>query len=361
MQVVGLISSPKYSEKQVGYTVTSVLLNDTHDFLRIVIISVREDVISRSETFQCLGLSLVANVGGREFADSLAADVQRVLCATYRLSCAKGGAGAAPPLSPQPRHPHAGDVFPAHARPPGRARPRHPHRCPLLLTGIVAHDHRGYESCIPKICEVNAALGEEQGYPHGCLYYQLPSPWLQVKCMRVLQYFPTPEIQTTRVEMNVIHQILKNTDMVKNVNKNNALHAVLFEAVQLATMLDVSDKSLLAESVATLGRFIELNEPNTYLGLNHLAAMIGPDTLDASRRISRRLWRGFTTPTFPSVSARSTCCTTCARRATRGDRRPPPSVSHHRGLQHPRGARAQDGNPRRAVQRRPRRQGGSSR
>ena len=82
--------------------------------------------------------------------------------------------------------------------------------------------------------------------------------------------------------MNVIHQILKNTDMVKNVNKNNALHAVLFEAVQLATMLDVSDKSLLAESVATLGRFIELNEPNiVYLGLNHLAAMIGPTLLDA--------------------------------------------------------------------------------
>ena len=80
MNVVGPISSPKYAEKQVGYTVTSVLLNETHDFLRLVINSVREDVIKCSETFQCLGLSLVANVGGREFADSLAADVQRVLC-----------------------------------------------------------------------------------------------------------------------------------------------------------------------------------------------------------------------------------------------------------------------------------------
>ena len=64
MQVVGLISSQKYAEKQVGYTVTSVLLNETHDFLRLVINSVREDIIGRSETFQCLGLALVANVGG---------------------------------------------------------------------------------------------------------------------------------------------------------------------------------------------------------------------------------------------------------------------------------------------------------
>ena len=80
MQAVSLISAERYAEKQVGYTVTSVLLNETHDFLRLVINSVREDIISRSETFQCLGLSLVANVGGREFADALAADVQRVLC-----------------------------------------------------------------------------------------------------------------------------------------------------------------------------------------------------------------------------------------------------------------------------------------
>jgi hypothetical protein len=72
MHVVSLISAPKYSEKQVGYTVASVLLNENHEFLRLVINSVREDIISRSEIFQCLGLSFVANVGGREFADALA-------------------------------------------------------------------------------------------------------------------------------------------------------------------------------------------------------------------------------------------------------------------------------------------------
>ena len=37
------------------------------------------------------------------------------------------------------------------------------------------------------------------------------------------------------------------------MNKNNALHAVLFEAVALATMLDLPDASLLSESCTTLG------------------------------------------------------------------------------------------------------------
>ena len=285
MNVVGLISSPKYAEKQVGYTVTSVLLNETHDFLRLVINSVREDVISRSETFQCLGLSLVANVGGREFADSLAADVQRVLCSNViRPIVHKKAALALLRLYRRNRDILTPETFSQRMLDLLDERDLGILTGVLsLLTGIVAHDHRGYESCIPKICEVMQRLARNKDIPTDYLYYQLPSPWLQVKCMRVLQYFPTPEDPDyLRAEMNVIHQILKNTDMVKNVNKNNALHAVLFEAVQLATMLDVSDKSLLAESVATLGRFIELNEPNiVYLGLNHLAAMIGPDTLDA--------------------------------------------------------------------------------
>jgi AP-2 complex subunit alpha len=89
MEAVGLISSPKYAEKQVGYMVTSVLLNEVrpqgaaaasapgattcpdrarrasapqhHEFLRLVINSIRNDITSRNDTFQALGLVLVSN------------------------------------------------------------------------------------------------------------------------------------------------------------------------------------------------------------------------------------------------------------------------------------------------------------
>ncbi|KAI5390729.1 hypothetical protein KIW84_075861 [Lathyrus oleraceus] len=77
MEVVSLISSPKYPEKQVGYIETSSLLNENHDFLRLAINTVRNDIIGRNETFQCLALTMVGNIGGREFAESLAPDVQK--------------------------------------------------------------------------------------------------------------------------------------------------------------------------------------------------------------------------------------------------------------------------------------------
>ena len=57
----------------------SVILNERNEFLRMAINSIRTDVISRDETNQCLGLSCIANVGGREFADSLAGDVETIL------------------------------------------------------------------------------------------------------------------------------------------------------------------------------------------------------------------------------------------------------------------------------------------
>ena len=44
---------------QVGYIVTSSLLNENHDFLRLAINTVRNDIIGRNETFQCLALTLV--------------------------------------------------------------------------------------------------------------------------------------------------------------------------------------------------------------------------------------------------------------------------------------------------------------
>ncbi|MED6131071.1 hypothetical protein PIB30_006690 [Stylosanthes scabra] len=61
---------------KVGYIVTSSLLNENHDFLWLALNIVCNDIIGRNETFQCLALTMVENIGGREFAESLAPDVQ---------------------------------------------------------------------------------------------------------------------------------------------------------------------------------------------------------------------------------------------------------------------------------------------
>eukprot|EP00262_Sarcandra_glabra_P001601 TRINITY_DN11735_c0_g1_i1.p1 TRINITY_DN11735_c0_g1~~TRINITY_DN11735_c0_g1_i1.p1 ORF type:complete len:762 (-),score=164.52 TRINITY_DN11735_c0_g1_i1:390-2588(-) len=64
------------------------------------------------------------------------------------------------------------------------------------------------------------------------------------------------------------------TDVVKNVNKNNASHAVLFEALALVMHLD-AEKEMMSQCVALLGKFIAVREPNIrYLGLENMTRML---------------------------------------------------------------------------------------
>lgn len=72
---------------------------------------------------------------------------------------------------------------------------------------------------------------------------------------------------------------------VKNPNKNNALHAILFEAIALCLHLDI-DRSLLTASVAHVGKFLAVNDPNIkYLALENMSRLaLVPEMLEAIRR-----------------------------------------------------------------------------
>merc|ERR1719228_554933 len=81
MQCVDLISCQTYSEKNVGYIGVSLLMIEHTDLLRLCINSVKKDLESKNEIFQCLALTTIANVGGSEFSrdDSLTKLVQNLV------------------------------------------------------------------------------------------------------------------------------------------------------------------------------------------------------------------------------------------------------------------------------------------
>ncbi|XP_027347912.1 AP-2 complex subunit alpha-1-like isoform X2 [Abrus precatorius] len=143
-----------------------------------------------------------------------------------------------------------------------------------LLVALVSNNYEAYWSCVPKCVKILERLARNQDIPQEYTYYGIPSPWLQVKTMRALQYFPTIEDPNTRRSLfDVLQRILMGTDVVKNVNKNNASHAVLFEALALVMHLD-AEKEMMSQCVALLGKFIAVREPNIrYLGLENMTRM----------------------------------------------------------------------------------------
>ncbi|KAL5981948.1 hypothetical protein ACLOJK_016015 [Asimina triloba] len=300
MEAVSLISAPKYPEKQVGYIVTSCLLNENHDFLRLVINTVRNDIIGRNETFQCLALTMVGNIGGREFAESLAPDVQKLLISSSCRPLVRKKAA----LCLLRLYRKNADVVNVDGWSDRMSQLLDERDLGVLtsvmslLVALVSNNHDAYWSCLPKCVRILERLARNQDIPQEYTYYGIPSPWLQnnlvscsneieyqlflsfkaawlVKTMRALQYFPNIEDPNTRRSLfEVLQRILMGTDVVKNVNKNNASHAVLFEALALVMHLD-AEKEMMSQCVALLGKFIAVREPNIrYLGLENMTRML---------------------------------------------------------------------------------------
>ncbi|CAI7731273.1 unnamed protein product [Closterium sp. NIES-54] len=67
-----------------------------------------------------------------------------------------------------------------------------------LLVALVAANPEAYLCCVPKCVKVLERLAKCVDISQDYTYYAIPSPWLQVKTMRVLQYFPSIEDPSIR-------------------------------------------------------------------------------------------------------------------------------------------------------------------
>ncbi|MCH94061.1 AP-2 complex subunit alpha-1-like, partial [Trifolium medium] len=178
----------------------------------------------------------VGNIGGREFAESLAPDVQKLLLSSSCRPLVRKKAALCL-LRLYRKNP---DVVNVDGWADRMAQLLDERDLGVLtssmslLVALVSNQHEAYWSCLPKCVKTLERLARNQDIPQEYTYYGIPSPWLQVKTMRALQYFPTIEDPNTRRSLfEVLQRILMGTDVVKNVNKNNASHAVLFEALAL--------------------------------------------------------------------------------------------------------------------------------
>jgi len=289
MEAVNLIASPKYSEKQIGYLAVTLLFHENSDLVRLVVNSIKKDLDDMNEINNCLALHAIANIGGREMAETLATDVHRLLISPTSRSFVQKKA-ALTLLRLFRKHP---DVIPA----PDWAERVIPMMAEydlgvaLAVTTLVMAFAQTYPdeyvACYEKAIQRLKRILIDRDYSLDYIYYKVPIPWLQVKCLRLLQYYPPPEDTAVRNEVNELLQVIVNNsqDTPKNVQHNNAQNAVLFEAINLAIHLD-SNSQICMQAAVLLGRFISSKETNVrYLGLEtmaHLAACA--DSLEPIKR-----------------------------------------------------------------------------
>ncbi|KAK4453729.1 adaptin N terminal region-domain-containing protein [Podospora aff. communis PSN243] len=284
LEAVNLISANKYSEKQIGYLAMTLFLHEKHELLHLVVNSIRKDLLDHNELFNCLALHAIANVGGREMGEALSGEVHRLLISPTSKAFVKKKA-ALTLLRLYRKHPDI--VQPQWAERIISLMDDVDLGVALSVTSLVmalAQDNlEQYKGAYVKAAARLKRILIDGEYAGDYVYYKVPCPWIQVKFLRLLQYFPPSDDSHVRDMIRESLQKILNLALEtnKNVQQNNAQNAVLFEAINLIIHLD-TEHALMKQISSRLGRFIQSRETNVrYLGLEamtHLAARA--DTLD---------------------------------------------------------------------------------
>uniref|UniRef100_A0A8C8VIN8 AP-2 complex subunit alpha n=1 Tax=Pelusios castaneus TaxID=367368 RepID=A0A8C8VIN8_9SAUR len=280
MEAVNLLSSNKYTEKQIGYLFISVLVNSNSELIRLINNAIKNDLASRNPTFMCLALHCIANVGSREMAEAFASEVPRVLVAGDTMDSVKQSAAlcllrlykTSPDLVPMGEwtsrvvhllnDQHMGVVTAAVS----------------LITCLCKKNPDDFKTCVSLAVSrlsriVSSASTDLQDYT----YYFVPAPWLSVKLLRLLQCYPPPEdaaVKGRLVEcLETILNKAQEPPKSKKVQHSNAKNAILFEAISLIIHYD-SEPNLLVRACNQLGQFLQHRETNLrYLALESMCTL----------------------------------------------------------------------------------------
>ncbi len=306
VEFISLLSSTKFQEKSVGYMAFSMMFRPGDELMTLAVNSMRNDIVGRVHYGQTLALAAVSNMGGTDLADALSGEVQRLVTPpldtipTYNMGpsseqeyrnktllCKKAALCLLRLYRTNPECVVIQDWTSKVAKLLEDRDLGVITSIMSLLLGFASSQPSVFEPLVPYVISILTRLVVNRTCSPDYLYYFTPSPWLQVKCLRFLQYYRIPS-DKTQVELlnEVLSKILVKTESSESNNKSNADHSILFEAINLIILYASDCPSHLKEHCSSLlGKFIAAKDPNTrYLGIDamtRMAKLDGPQAADA--------------------------------------------------------------------------------
>ncbi|CAO4383195.1 unnamed protein product [Caenorhabditis nigoni] len=280
MEAVNLLSSNKYTEKQIGYLFISVLIEQQSDLMKLIVQGIRNDLTSRNPVHVNLALQCISNMGSREMVEAFCTDLPKLLVSGETIDFVKQSAA----LCILKLFRNSPDSFQ-----PGEYASRIVHLLNDSHMGVVTSAAsliealskkwpEEYKGAVPLAISrlsriVTATYTDLQDYT----YYFVPAPWLCVKLLRLLQNYPPPDDPSNKARLlECLEGILnkaQDAPKSKKVQHSNAKNAVLFEAIALIIHMD-SEPQLLVRACNQLGTFLSHRETNLrYLALESMCLL----------------------------------------------------------------------------------------
>ncbi|WBW72618.1 AP-2 adaptor complex alpha subunit Alp3 [Schizosaccharomyces osmophilus] len=277
LEAVKLLTATKYSEKQIGYLAVALLLNENHDLIRLVINSIKKDLLSLDPFNNALALHAVANFGGREMCETVYPEIQQLLMSAATENIVRQKAA----LSLLHIYRKFSDIMDTDLLEP----------IIMLLDDddinvslavsnfvflIVCREPSLHRLVCKKAIHKLKLIVSGRGYSSGYVYYSVPCPWLQVNLCRILLicHEEVTDESTKRSLINVLGRMLNIFEDLKDTPHLNVINAILFDAIKLAFAIDDTG-SLYQKCMKCLGDMISDKEPNVrYLAFDTTAYLI---------------------------------------------------------------------------------------
>uniref|UniRef100_H2Z4L8 AP-2 complex subunit alpha n=1 Tax=Ciona savignyi TaxID=51511 RepID=H2Z4L8_CIOSA len=283
MEAVNLLSSNKYTEKQIGYLFISVLVSSNSDLMKLIIQNIKNDISSPKPVHVNLALHCIANIGSVEMSEAFGQEVPKLLVSAHASASVKQSAALCL-LRLIRTLPEAMTYAEWASRVIHLLNDQH-----MWLTAATSLIHTlsqlspgDYKGCVSLAVSrlsriVTSTYTDLQDYT----YYFVPAPWLSVKLLRLLQCYPVPEEPAVRgrlVEcLETILNKCQEPPKSKKVQHSNSKNAVLFEAINLIIHID-SEPNLLVRACNQLGQFLQHRETNLrYLALESMCLLAGSE------------------------------------------------------------------------------------
>ncbi|PVV00068.1 hypothetical protein BB559_000130 [Furculomyces boomerangus] len=274
-QIVDLITSPKYSEKRIGYLGFSVILSNEPNQDKAVVNGVLSDLGKSSEINSCLALHAIPLLDSENVAHMVSESIYNYILtqSTHFYLKKKAALCLAMLARKYPNiiisrlwceqiidyisYPHLGVAI----------------SIASLVLVLIQQKPEWCDSAIEISITKLEKFNIENECPDEYSYYRTAAPWLQIKLLKMLQYFdpPTDDEVVSRIQ-SIVKNILQTCITIKGtVQSHNIRHALAIEAINLAIHLERSD-SLNSQCVNILSSFITSRDSNIrYIGLDTIA------------------------------------------------------------------------------------------
>jgi AP-4 complex subunit epsilon-1 len=268
IKALELAASSSASLKKTGYLLCSACLSPQHDFRFMLVNQMQRDLSSSSVVDNCAALIAVTNLITPEMVPAMVHDVSKL------VEHSSDSARKKAIVALHRFHQLAPDVV-TKADICDKLRKVLCDKDPAVMgaslnciESMARVDVKPFKDLVPSLVSILKQILESR-LPSDFDYHRVPSPWMQMKIVRILSILGKGDANASNGMYEILHSCIRKAD-----GSINAGNAVIHECVRTITAI-YPNATLLDTAAEAISRFISSKSANLrYLGITGLAEIV---------------------------------------------------------------------------------------